>query len=125
MDPGRERSAVRRDPDLRLHGQSEAEQRMERHLVPVRSDHHRQERPAQPRHRPGRCRLRRSAVQLQRHQCRAPTNFAINGTSRIGAHQPPITVLTSPAAGAVHSRGDAVPLADIALAMGSYAELLE
>ncbi|WP_327699755.1 glycoside hydrolase family 48 protein [Streptomyces sp. NBC_00459] len=41
----------------------------------------------------------------------APTNFAVNGTSCIGAHQPPITVLTSPTAGAVYSRGDAVPLA--------------
>ena len=41
----------------------------------------------------------------------APTGFAVNGTSCIGAHQPPITVLTSPAAGAVYSRGDAVPLA--------------
>ncbi|NEA63889.1 glycoside hydrolase family 48 protein [Streptomyces sp. SID12488] len=41
----------------------------------------------------------------------APTNFAVSGTSCIGAHQPPITVLTSPAAGAVYSLGDAVPLA--------------
>ncbi|MEU5890619.1 glycoside hydrolase family 48 protein [Streptomyces sp. NPDC047461] len=46
----------------------------------------------------------------------APTDFAINGTSCTGAHQPPITVLTSPAAGAVYSRGDAVPLAATAAA---------
>ncbi|WP_031041961.1 glycoside hydrolase family 48 protein [Streptomyces sp. NRRL F-5650] len=41
----------------------------------------------------------------------APTDFAVNGTSCAGAHQPPITVLTSPEAGAVYSRGEAVPLA--------------
>ncbi|WP_258314496.1 cellulose-binding domain-containing protein, partial [Streptomyces sp. Act143] len=41
----------------------------------------------------------------------APTSFAINGTTCVGAHQPPITVLTSPAAGAVYTQGDAVPLA--------------
>ncbi|MFI8836522.1 glycoside hydrolase family 48 protein, partial [Streptomyces afghaniensis] len=46
----------------------------------------------------------------------APTNFAINGTSCTGAHQPPITVLTSPAAGAVYSQGEAVPLAATAAA---------
>ncbi|MFJ2241264.1 glycoside hydrolase family 48 protein [Streptomyces sp. NPDC087859] len=46
----------------------------------------------------------------------APTDFAINGTSCTGAHQPPITVLTSPAAGAVYSRGDSVPLAATAAA---------
>ncbi|WP_405530420.1 cellulose binding domain-containing protein [Streptomyces canus] len=46
----------------------------------------------------------------------APTGFAINGTSCTGAHQPPITVLTSPAAGATYSRGDAVPLAATAAA---------
>ncbi|MDH6455676.1 MULTISPECIES: glycoside hydrolase family 48 protein [unclassified Streptomyces] len=46
----------------------------------------------------------------------APTNFAINGTSCTGAHQPPITVLTSPAAGSTYSRGDAVPLAATAAA---------
>ncbi|MFC8095725.1 glycoside hydrolase family 48 protein [Streptomyces sp. NPDC057301] len=46
----------------------------------------------------------------------APVNFVVNGTSCIGAHQPPITVLTSPAAGAVYSRGDAVPLAATAAA---------
>ncbi len=40
----------------------------------------------------------------------APTSFAINGTTCTGAHQPPITVLTSPAAGAVYSQGDAVPV---------------
>ncbi|MFC7824719.1 glycoside hydrolase family 48 protein [Streptomyces sp. NPDC057375] len=41
----------------------------------------------------------------------APTDFAVNGTSCVGAHQPPITVLTSPEAGAVYSQGEAVPLA--------------
>ncbi len=37
----------------------------------------------------------------------APTDFAVNGTSCAGAHQPPITVLTSPEAGAVYSQGEA------------------
>ncbi len=46
----------------------------------------------------------------------APTSFAINGTTCAGAHQPPITVLTSPATGAVYSQGDAVPLAATAAA---------
>lgn len=46
----------------------------------------------------------------------APTTFAVNGTECVGAHQPPITVLTSPAAGAVFSAGDAVPLAATAAA---------
>ncbi|MFF7333025.1 glycoside hydrolase family 48 protein [Streptomyces sp. NPDC008150] len=41
----------------------------------------------------------------------APTSFAVNGTTCAGAHQPPVTVLTSPAAGAVYTQGDAVPLA--------------
>ncbi|MCC9705678.1 cellulose binding domain-containing protein [Streptomyces sp. MNU76] len=46
----------------------------------------------------------------------APTNFAINGTACVGAHQPPITVLTSPAPGAVYSQGTAVPMAATAAA---------
>ncbi|MCF2127222.1 cellulose binding domain-containing protein [Strepomyces sp. STD 3.1] len=46
----------------------------------------------------------------------APTDFAVNGTSCVGAHQPPITVLTSPEAGAVYSQGEAVPLAATAAA---------
>ncbi|MFI6876718.1 glycoside hydrolase family 48 protein [Streptomyces sp. NPDC050400] len=46
----------------------------------------------------------------------APTNFAINGTTCAGAHQPPVTVLTSPQAGAVYSAGDVVPLAATAAA---------
>ncbi|MFG3295818.1 glycoside hydrolase family 48 protein [Streptomyces sp. NPDC048179] len=46
----------------------------------------------------------------------APTSFAINGTTCAGAHQPPVTVLTSPAAGAVYTQGDAVPLAATAAA---------
>ncbi|WP_416977451.1 glycoside hydrolase family 48 protein [Streptomyces sp. T028] len=46
----------------------------------------------------------------------APTSFAINGTTCVGAHQPPATVLTSPAAGAVYTQGDAVPLAATAAA---------
>jgi hypothetical protein len=46
----------------------------------------------------------------------APTSFAVNGTTCAGAHQPPVTVLTSPAAGAVYSHGDAVRLAATAAA---------
>lgn len=46
----------------------------------------------------------------------APTAFAINGTPCVGAHQPPITVLTSPAPGAVFSQGTAVPMAATAAA---------
>ncbi|MFJ9081993.1 glycoside hydrolase family 48 protein [Streptomyces sp. NPDC102384] len=46
----------------------------------------------------------------------APTNFAVNGTACVGAHQPPITVLTSPKAGAVYTAGDAIPLAATAAA---------
>ncbi|MGY3340070.1 hypothetical protein ACVW0K_006169 [Streptomyces filamentosus] len=46
----------------------------------------------------------------------APVNFAVNGTSCTGAHQPPVAVLTSPAAGAVYTEGDAVPLAATAAA---------
>ncbi|GAA2423956.1 glycoside hydrolase family 48 protein [Streptomyces glaucus] len=46
----------------------------------------------------------------------APTSFSINGTPCTGAHQPPITVLTSPAAGAVYTQGEAVPLAATAAA---------
>ncbi|GAA5012467.1 glycoside hydrolase family 48 protein [Streptomyces siamensis] len=46
----------------------------------------------------------------------APTSFTVNGTTCAGAHQPPVTVLTSPTAGAVYSQGDAVPLAATAAA---------
>ncbi|MFE1311226.1 glycoside hydrolase family 48 protein [Streptomyces sp. NPDC058755] len=46
----------------------------------------------------------------------APTSFAVNGTTCTGAHQPPVTVLTSPGAGAVYTQGDAVPLAATAAA---------
>ncbi|MEU4658304.1 glycoside hydrolase family 48 protein [Streptomyces sp. NPDC023723] len=46
----------------------------------------------------------------------APTSFSVNGTACTGAHQAPITVLTSPAAGAVYSQGAAVPLAATAVA---------
>ncbi|MEV5737540.1 glycoside hydrolase family 48 protein [Streptomyces sp. NPDC052292] len=46
----------------------------------------------------------------------APASFAVNGTTCAGAHQPPVTVLTSPAAGAVYSQGDPVPLAATAAA---------
>ncbi|WP_030983922.1 glycoside hydrolase family 48 protein [Streptomyces sp. NRRL WC-3744] len=46
----------------------------------------------------------------------APTPFAVNGTTCAGAHQPPVTVLTSPSAGAVYSQGEAVPLAATAAA---------
>ncbi|MFJ5136939.1 glycoside hydrolase family 48 protein [Streptomyces sp. NPDC088707] len=46
----------------------------------------------------------------------APTSFAVDGTPCTGAHQPPVAVLTSPAPGAVHTSGDAVPLAATAAA---------
>ncbi|MGQ4477784.1 cellulose binding domain-containing protein, partial [Streptomyces sp. SAS_276] len=46
----------------------------------------------------------------------APTSFAVNGTTCAGAHQPPITVLTSPNAGAIYTQGAAVPLAATAAA---------
>ncbi|MFI8307145.1 glycoside hydrolase family 48 protein [Streptomyces sp. NPDC085927] len=46
----------------------------------------------------------------------APASFAVNGTTCTGAHQPPITVLTSPEAGAVYTRGETVPLAATAAA---------
>ncbi|MFE9168921.1 glycoside hydrolase family 48 protein [Streptomyces kebangsaanensis] len=46
----------------------------------------------------------------------APTSFAVNGTTCAGAHQPPVTVLTSPAPGAVYTQGTAVPLAATAAA---------
>ena len=46
----------------------------------------------------------------------APNDFAINNTTCTGAHQPPVTVLTSPKPGAVYTRGDAVPLAATAAA---------
>ncbi|MFF8593698.1 glycoside hydrolase family 48 protein [Streptomyces sp. NPDC015220] len=46
----------------------------------------------------------------------APTAFAVNGTTCAGAHQPPITVLTSPAPGATYAQGDEVPLAATAAA---------
>ncbi|MEU6665000.1 glycoside hydrolase family 48 protein [Streptomyces sp. NPDC046727] len=46
----------------------------------------------------------------------APTSFAVNGTTCAGAHQPPVTVLTSPSAGAVYTQGQAVPLAATAAA---------
>ncbi|MFE3186023.1 glycoside hydrolase family 48 protein [Streptomyces violascens] len=45
-----------------------------------------------------------------------PGSFAVNGTACTGAHQPPVTVLTSPSAGAVYAQGDAVPLAATAAA---------
>ncbi|MGW7268656.1 glycoside hydrolase family 48 protein [Streptomyces sp. NPDC054842] len=46
----------------------------------------------------------------------APTSFAVNGTTCAGAHRPPVTVLTSPTAGAVYTQGDPVPLAATAAA---------
>ncbi|MFJ3715231.1 glycoside hydrolase family 48 protein [Streptomyces sp. NPDC090057] len=49
----------------------------------------------------------------------APASFAVNGTTCAGAHQPPVTVLTSPTAGATYSQGDAVPLAATAAAADS------
>ncbi|MGP2437289.1 glycoside hydrolase family 48 protein [Streptomyces sp. JW3] len=46
----------------------------------------------------------------------APASYSVNGTPCTGAHQAPITVLTSPAAGAVYAQGEAVPLAATAAA---------
>ncbi|MEU8542566.1 glycoside hydrolase family 48 protein [Streptomyces sp. NPDC048717] len=46
----------------------------------------------------------------------APTSFSVNGTPCTGAHQPPVTVLTSPSAGAVYTVGNTVPLAATAAA---------
>ncbi|MEU1297304.1 glycoside hydrolase family 48 protein [Streptomyces sp. NPDC005840] len=46
----------------------------------------------------------------------APSVFTVNGTTCAGAHQPPVAVLTSPAAGATYSQGQAVPLAATAAA---------
>ncbi|MEE1753756.1 glycoside hydrolase family 48 protein [Streptomyces sp. SP18CS02] len=46
----------------------------------------------------------------------APTGFAVNGTLCAGAQQPPVAVLTSPAAGAVFTTGDPVPMAATAAA---------
>ncbi|WP_225095369.1 glycoside hydrolase family 48 protein [Streptomyces sp. CoH27] len=46
----------------------------------------------------------------------APASFSVNGTTCAGAHQPPVTVLTSPSAGAVYTQGDAIPLAATAAA---------
>ncbi|MGW9494102.1 glycoside hydrolase family 48 protein [Streptomyces prasinus] len=51
----------------------------------------------------------------------APSSFAVNGTTCAGAHQPPITVLTSPQAGAVYTRGETVPLAATAAAADNAA----
>ncbi|OKI12006.1 glycoside hydrolase family 48 protein [Streptomyces sp. CB03911] len=41
----------------------------------------------------------------------APTAFAVNGTTCTGAHQAPVTTLTSPAPGASYASGAAVPIA--------------
>lgn len=49
----------------------------------------------------------------------APASFAVNGTTCTGAHQPPVTVLTSPTAGAIYTQGDAIPLAATAAAADS------
>ncbi|WP_329369234.1 cellulose binding domain-containing protein [Streptomyces sp. NBC_00669] len=46
----------------------------------------------------------------------APTAFAVNGTACGGAHQPPLPVLTSPAAGATYNAGADIPLAATAVA---------
>ncbi|CAM5699785.1 hypothetical protein SALBM217S_08372 [Streptomyces griseoloalbus] len=46
----------------------------------------------------------------------APTSFSVNGTACVGAHQPPIAVLTSPEAGSVYTQGETVPLAATAAA---------
>ncbi|WP_433894508.1 glycoside hydrolase family 48 protein [Streptomyces sp. CA-111067] len=49
----------------------------------------------------------------------APTVFTVNGTVCGGAHQPPLAVLTSPAAGATYTAGATVPLAATAVAADS------
>ncbi|NJP41959.1 glycoside hydrolase family 48 protein [Actinacidiphila epipremni] len=49
----------------------------------------------------------------------APTTFSVNGTVCGGAHQPPLPVLTSPAAGATYSAGATIPLAATAVAADS------
>ncbi|WP_225844496.1 glycoside hydrolase family 48 protein [Streptomyces sp. HPF1205] len=49
----------------------------------------------------------------------APTSFSVNGTVCGGAHQPPLPVLTSPAAGATYSAGATIPLAATAVAADS------
>ncbi|MFF5024629.1 glycoside hydrolase family 48 protein [Streptomyces collinus] len=46
----------------------------------------------------------------------APASFAVNGVTCAGAHRPPVAVLTSPAAGAVYTQGDAVALTATAAA---------
>ena len=46
----------------------------------------------------------------------APTSFTLNGTPCNGAHQPPISVLTSPEPSAVYTAGDTVPMAATAAA---------
>ncbi|MER5865489.1 glycoside hydrolase family 48 protein [Kitasatospora sp. NPDC002040] len=46
----------------------------------------------------------------------APTAFTVNGTTCTGAHQPPVTALTSPAPGSGYAAGAAVPLAATATA---------
>ncbi|CAM5231879.1 hypothetical protein SVIOM74S_09165 [Streptomyces violarus] len=61
----------RLDADLRLLRQPEAGQRLERHVVAVRPEHHRQERRPQRAGRRGCRRLHRCPVQLQRQQHRA------------------------------------------------------
>jgi hypothetical protein len=48
-----------------------------------------------------------------------PTSFSVNGTVCGGAHQPPLTVLTSPSAGATYSAGASIPLAATAVAADS------
>ncbi|MER8001162.1 glycoside hydrolase family 48 protein [Streptomyces sp. NPDC095613] len=46
----------------------------------------------------------------------APTVFSVNGVTCAGAHQPPLTVLTSPVPGAVFAAGGTIPLAATAVA---------
>ncbi len=46
----------------------------------------------------------------------APTAFTVNGTVCGGAHQPPLPVLTSPAAGTTYTAGADIPLAASAVA---------
>ncbi|MFD7122380.1 glycoside hydrolase family 48 protein [Streptomyces sp. NPDC059922] len=46
----------------------------------------------------------------------APAVFTVNGVRCTGAHQPPLTVLTSPAPGAVFTAGGTIPMAATAVA---------
>lgn len=86
-------------PTYSAHGRPEAHQRLERHLVSVRAERHREERVVQRADRRRGRRLHRRQFTHSGSNA-APTDFSrSNGTSCVGAHQPPITVPTSPGGG--------------------------